>query len=125
MAPQLGTVNRMGPAAWGLSNAECLIGKAWILLRDQGFHGNVKGVRPGLRLWTKESTGKLLHVGRQKVQLGAVRHTRGVIRGRAGSELETWLRRPWDSSLPSLSSSSFVSKTPIMPSLEAYDEKVR
>lgn len=71
MAQQLGTINRISPAAWGPSNAECLIGKAWILLRDQGIHGNVKAVRPGLRLWTKERTRKLFHLGRQKTQRGA------------------------------------------------------
>lgn len=49
MVQQLGTINRISPAAWEYTNAECLSGKAWILLRDQGIHGNVKGVRPGLR----------------------------------------------------------------------------
>lgn len=61
MAQQLGTINRISPAAWELSNGECLIGKTWILLKDQGIHGNVKGVRPELRFWTKESTRKLFH----------------------------------------------------------------
>lgn len=90
MAQQLGTINRISPAAWEYTNAECLSGKAWILLRDQGIHGNVKGVRPGLRLWTKESTRKCLHLGRQTRQRGVERaeHTQGLMMSGTGSEFK-------------------------------------
>ena len=45
MAQQLGIINLIGPAAWELSYGEDLVGKSWILLRDQGIHRDVKWVR--------------------------------------------------------------------------------
>lgn len=53
MAQQLGTINCISPAAWELKNGQCLIGKAQILLRGQGIHGNMKGVRLGLSFLSK------------------------------------------------------------------------
>lgn len=44
MVQQLGTINRISPAAQELPDGEGLIGKSWILLKDQGIHGDMKGV---------------------------------------------------------------------------------
>lgn len=97
MAQQLGTINRISPAAWELSYGERLIGKAWILPRDQCMHGNVKGVRPGLRFWTKESTRKLFHLRQWcSGKTGSARHGERRRMGRAGSRTrQTWFW-PWD-----------------------------
>lgn len=122
MAQQLGTINRISPAARELSNGECFIAKASVLLRDQGIHGNMKGVRSGSRFWPQECTRTLFshrHWCSVKTENSAwcgqsQAHPRcdtggagSGVRGTGVPNAALTLRR----SLPSLNPSLFISKT--------------